>query len=138
MSYTAEPRQPKSPAERGKGKGEGVASSRESPVALASSSAPIDLAIVTTYATAPVTAVSELWVGGSGDYDDVMEGNRGGGSVQAVPGAGLERGKGGGGSGTVRLAVAGRSGSSRMSVWDITEARQILEVTRLFGEPDEV
>lgn len=98
-------------------------------MALASSSTPVDLTIVTTYATAPVTAVSELWVGGNVDHNDVdvMQGNRG---------AGLERGVGVGGgwsgSGTVRLAVAGRSGSSRMSVWDITEARQILEVTDTF------
>jgi len=120
---TAEPRQPGRPVEKGEGKDR--PSFQESRVASVLSSAPVDLAIVTTYATAPVSAVSELWVGGYGDCDDAVQGNRSAGLEPVV----------GGSSGMVRLAVAGRSGSSRMSVWDITEARQLLEVTRLFRQP---
>lgn len=70
----------------------------------------VDLTIVTTYATAPVTTVSELWVGGEGNWEA--------GPRRAAAGS----------EGQVRVAVAGRSGSSRMSVWDLTEGRQILEV----------
>lgn len=74
----------------------------------------VDLTIVTTYATAPVTTVSELWVGGEGNWE-------------AEPRQGA-----GGSEDRVRVAVAGRSGSSRMSVWDLTEGRQILEVRLRF------
>eukprot|EP00903_Cladosiphon_okamuranus_P013793 g12836.t3 len=78
--------------------------------ALPSSIKPIDLTIVTTYSTAPITTVSELWVGGDGKWEE--------GPKRAA----------GGREGQVRVAVAGRSGSSRMSVWDLTEGRQILEL----------
>lgn len=71
----------------------------------------VDLTIVTTYATAPVTTVSELWVSGDWNWE-----------------AGPKKLAAGGSKGQVRVAVAGRSGSSRMSVWDLTESRQILEV----------
>lgn len=85
---------------------------------IASSSIPVDLTIVTTYATAPVTAVSDFWVGSAGE-DDGGRGVEGNGEAGPRREAGGEK---------VRLVVSGRSGSSRMSVWDITEARQILEV----------
>lgn len=78
-----------------------------------SSSETVDLTIVTTYATAPVTTVSELWVGGDGNWEA--------GPKRAARGS----------KGQVRVAVAGRSGSSRMSVWDLTEGRQIFEVRLL-------
>ena len=122
MSYsTAEPHPPGSPG------GPGLRVSKGLP--LASCSLAVDLAIVTTYATAPVTAISELWVGGDGEHEDGAGIASSGG--QGDRGAGLELGMGGGRA-AIRLAVAGRSGSSRMSVWDVTEARQILEVTSLF------
>lgn len=88
-----------------------------SPVVTDTSSRLVDLTIVTTYATAPVTAVSELWVGNE--------------CGRRVEGAGEARPRGEEGGEKVRLAVAGRSGSSRMSVWDITEARQIMDVRYL-------
>eukprot|EP00752_Nemacystus_decipiens_P003736 g3442.t1 len=75
-----------------------------------SSTETVNLTIVTTYATTPVTTVSELWVGGGGNS----------GARPTREAAGSE--------GQVRIAVAGRSGSSRMSVWDLTEGRQILEL----------
>lgn len=83
--------------------------------ALPSSIEPVGLTIVTTYATAPITTVSELWLGSDGKWEE--------GPKRVT----------GGSKGQVCVAVAGRSGSSRMSVWDLTEGRQILEVRFCFG-----
>lgn len=83
--------------------------------ASSSSSELVDLTIVTTYATAPVTTVSELWVGGDGNW---------GAEPKLAAGGNKEK---------VRVAVAGRSGSSRISIWDLTEGRQILEVRLCFS-----
>ncbi|CAM9184864.1 unnamed protein product [Scytosiphon promiscuus] len=89
---------------------------------------PVGLTILTTYATAPVTAVSDLWVG-SDSYDDDRNGDVDDGGDSDDRGVGgdarLKRRSGGG---NVFVAVAGRSGSSSMSVWDVTEARQLLEL----------
>lgn len=79
-------------------------------------SKPVLLTLATCYATAPITAVSDLWV--AGGEDGVAE-NGGRREGLWLPGMGEEK---------VRVAVAGRSGSSRMSVWDLTEGRQLLEV----------
>ena len=72
---------------------------------------PVVLTLVTCHAAAPITAISDLWVGG---------------------GRGVEVGEvgstGQGGAPGLRLAVAGRSGRSTMSLWDLTEGRQLLEV----------
>lgn len=79
---------------------------------------PVILTLVTCYATSPITTVSDLWIGGG----------RGGGGEnmgvggEARPSWATETGK-------LRIAVAGRSGSTRMSVWDLTQARQLLEVS---------
>lgn len=67
---------------------------------------PVILTLITCYAAAPITAISDMWVGG---------GERGG----------LGRDNN---SSPFRLAVAGRSGASRISLWDLTEGRQLLEV----------
>lgn len=83
------------------------------------------LTLVTCYATAPVTAISDLWVsyndvgGGRDDTDAAAKsvGNKWKASSRRVSGGGK-----------VHIVVAGRSGSSRMAVWDLTEGRQLLEV----------
>lgn len=92
---------------------------------------PVDLTILTTYATAPVTAVFDLWVGSNccDKHGDDSKGVDDGGNCGDAICRRKLKGE------NVRIAVAGRSGSSRMSVWDVTEARQLLEVRALFGEP---
>lgn len=79
---------------------------------------PVGLTLATCYATAPVTAVSDLWVSGG-------DGRATGGNVE---GEAFSRRGAGVGDGRIRVVVAGRSGSSRMSVWDLTHGRQLLEV----------
>lgn len=80
---------------------------------MASPSVPVHLTLVTCYASSPITAISDLWVGSCGDNLGMGE------NILAA------------GKGRLRIAVSGRSGSSRMSVWDLTQTRQLLEVRRL-------
>ena len=83
-----------------------------------STTPPVMLTLVTCYATSPITAVSDLWVGGGRESG----GENMGTEEEARSSWATETGK-------LRIAVAGRSGSSRMSVWDLTQARQLLEVS---------
>lgn len=83
-----------------------------------STTPPAMLTLVTCYATSPITAVSDLWVGGGLESG----GENMGIGEEARSSWATETGK-------LRIAVAGRSGSSRMSVWDLTQARQLLEVS---------
>ena len=79
---------------------------------------PVILTLVTCYVTSPITAVSDLWVGGAWEDDGEHKGMVGGARSGWTTG-----------TGKLRIVVAGRSGSSRMSVWDLTQARQLMEVS---------
>lgn len=84
------------------------------PVHVPETAVGVTLTLVTCYPAAPVTAIADMWVGG-----------------------GWWRGEGDGDSplrcgeqDRIRIVVAGRSGSARMSAWDLVEGRQLLEVDK--------
>lgn len=79
------------------------------------------LTLVTSYPTSPVNVISDLWVGGycnGGGYRPDCSGGR-----QSKDSSPQRTSRD-----ALRIVVAGRSGSKFMSVWDVTEGRQLLEV----------